>query len=1179
MRKETTLLFYVLGLAAMFAGPCYALDTDIYLTPNNISRDDSPNVLIIFDNSGSMAEVISSRPGYDPNVDYYNEVGSPKIPTGRIYWTTSGSPPAKDTDRWFSASNNNCEASKAVLAFPGGSGIYMGVKIVGFKPSGKGAGWRTLEPGVDRIVDCEADDGATDPKGYVKGANYKPFAAYSSNVSEQVNWGGITSQPTLYSANYMNYWHNTTLAVNQTRLQIAKNVVNGVIDANQNMRFGLMVFNNGGTDDSSSTDPHGGRLLMKIDNMTDARRTAMKATVNSLVAETWTPLSETLWEARRYLGGQGVDYGDNDAAASPARDTSAESSGKYISPLRYSCQKAFVIIMTDGDPTVDRNADSKIAGLPGVGPLSGSYLDELAGWMANNDVNGGLDGNQTVVTYTISFGTGISEAGKALLQSTANKGGGTFKTAETADELTTALQSAIVEITATTSSFVAPALSVNAFNRLFNRDDVYFAMFKPSDTVAWDGNVKKFKLDQTGDVVDSAGALAIDITTQRIKDVAKSYWSSTVDGGTVTAGGVGANLPAPDARVLYTYQGTYSGLSATAPASLTRIAATAGNSFYDAVVANPSLVGLPPAATAAEVTQLVEWMLGADAYDRDTDPATTTRWAAGDPLHSRPVAITYGGTDANPVIKLFVATNDGVLHMFNDATGAEEWAFIPQEPDILSRQYQLSQDTPGLHEHLLDGTPTFWLQDNNQNGVIEAGQDKIYMFIGQRRGGRNLYAFDVTPTTTLSDPQATGGIVPKLIWVKRGGVDSDVLSLGQTWSKPHIARIRYACTSATCVAGDSESKTVLIFAGGYDPNQDTAVFPATSDAMGAAIYILDPLTGQRLWWASGGADSAGTNPTLTIPGMVFSIPSDLALADTNSDGAIDRVFVGDVVGQLWRIDLSPTLKLNTNAGSLGYKLADLGCTSGTRPDCAGTSPQDRRRFFYPPEFVQVTDSNFSVTAAYDLLIIGSGDREDPLDRLTTSTTPIGPVHNRLYAIRDYNIALGPPASVPTPIGHGDLHDATLNALQDKTGAGYSAALTDIRGKKGWFVDLVNNASPTWVGEKALAKAAVFAGTAYFTTYVPANSATAATTCAKDEGLGRLYALNVLNATAVYDYENDGDIDSADRADDVGGGIPSELVIIIRESGVSGLIGTSGGAAKPSGLPTKLPRVRTYWQED
>lgn len=1159
-----------------------ALDTDIYLTPTDISRDDSPNVLIILDNSGSMDEIVSSRPAYDPNTNYSTVAGSPGLDTSRVYWSTGGSPPGKGTDQWFSVTNNNCEASKPVLA---ASGIYGGVKIVAFKASGEGKGWRALQAGADRTTDCSADDGASDPKGYVKSSNKNPLAAYTNVAADQINWGGVTSTPTLYSANYMNYWHNTTLSTSQTRMQIAKNVVNGIIDANRNLRLGLMVFNYGGEDDTDQADSHGGRLLMKVDTMTDARRTAMKNVVNSLTASTWTPLTETLWEAMQYIGGRNIDYGNNDTAASPARDTTAENAGKYISPLLYSCQKGFIILVTDGDPTVDGAANAKIAALSGIGTLSGSRLDELAGWMANNDVNTNLNGNQTVVTYTVSFGTGISASGLSLLQATASKGGGEYKTAENADELTDALQSAISEIMTTTSSFVAPSLSVNAFNRLFNRDDVYFAMFKPSDTQRWDGNVKKFTLNVTGDIVDAGGTPAIDITTQRIKDSARSFWGNTTDGGTVTAGGVGAQIPVPASRKLYTYRGSYSGLSAASPGTLTPITATAGNAFYDAMVAAPSLLGLSSTATASEVKTLVEWMTGLDSYDQDGNTSTVNRWALSDPLHSRPVAITYGGTDANPVIKLFVATNDGAIHMVNDKTGVEEWSFIPQENEILSKQFELSQDPPGLHPHLMDGTPTFWIQDNNGNGVIEpeiatGKNDKLYMFIGQRRGGRNIYAFDVTPSATLTDPSATGGVVPKLIWVIRGGVDADYLSLGQTWSRPALTKIRYACTSGVCAAGDNESKWVLIFGGGYDPNQDTSYFPASSDAMGNAIYIVDPLSGKRLWWASGSTDSAGNSPTLTVSGMVFSIPSDLALIDTNADNAVDRIYVGDVSGQIWRLDLSPTLKLNTNAGSTGYRFADVACTSGSRPTCAGTPAQDRRKFFYPPDFAQVTDSNFSSTPNYDIVVIGSGDREDPLDRLTVTATPAEPVHNRLYMFRDYRVATGPAATpFPSALTHAQLFDATSNVLQSPSDANYAAALTSLKGKSGWYIDLASSGTPTWIGEKNLSRPVIYAGAAYFTTYVPANSSTAATTCAKDEGLGKLYNLNVLNATANYDYDADTTLETSERSTVVGGGIPSELVVVIRQSGVSGLIGTSGGAAKPAGIPTALPRARTYWHEE
>src|ERR1043165_2956021 len=138
-----------------------------------------------------------------------------------------------------------------------------------------------------------------------------------------------------------------------------------------------------------------------------------------------------------------------------------------------------------------------------------------------------------------------------------------------------------------------------------------------------------------------------------------------------------------------------------------------------------------------------------------------------------------------------------------------------------------------------------------------------------------------------------------------------------------------------------------MFGGGYDTNQDTAV-AAGADTLGHAIYMVDPLTGARLWWAS----SSGS-PTLTLSKMTFSIPADLTLIDTDGDGSIDRIYGVDMGGQVWRIDLGKLLKTDTNgAGTAGYVFADVGCTGGLpatdRPTCAATTEQNRRKFFYPP---------------------------------------------------------------------------------------------------------------------------------------------------------------------------------------------------------------------------------------
>ncbi|WP_428773893.1 hypothetical protein [Vibrio sp.] len=51
----------------------------------------------------------------------------------------------------------------------------------------------------------------------------------------------------------------------------------------------------------------------------------------------------------------------------------------------------------------------------------------------------------------------------------------------------------------------------------------------------------------------------------------------------------------------------------------------------------------------------------------------------GDPLHSQPAAIVYGGTTEDPDIVVYSATNDGYVHALSGRTGKELWAFIPRE--------------------------------------------------------------------------------------------------------------------------------------------------------------------------------------------------------------------------------------------------------------------------------------------------------------------------------------------------------------------------------------------------------------------------------------------------------------------------------------------------------------------
>lgn len=1214
----TTHRYLTLALLGVLVGAPltgHTIDTDVYLKSQGISRDDSPNVLIILDNSGSMNDpvpgVTSSPDPYDGSITY---TGS--YDTSRIYWSTSTSAPSASTDNWFPTTNNHCTASLFNLSTDASAtGYYSSDYIVGWvwKVSGSTTSttqgrWRNLSGGTNgdgnlkmADVECKLDSPADATLGayLTSSSNYNLAYAsrYQSSTTGKLDFT-VYNKPTLYSGNYLNYLANPPgTAVIPTKMEAAKAAVINIINSNKAVRFGLMVFNSNG-----SSGPDGGRVIMKIANMDDARRASMTALVSSVTANAWTPLSETMWEASQYLGGKNVDFG-NPSSHTPPQDLCAQNSsnpssctqdGTYESPFTLACQKAYIILVTDGDPTNDGAATAKITALPGVGTISGNPLDELTGWMNKNDVYDGasaLPGNQTVVSYTVSFGSDISASGLALLQAAATKGGGTYTNAIDTTSLTQAINSAIFNALQVTTSFTAPALSVNAFNTLFNRDEVYFAIFKPTMKTLWNGNLKKYTLCKGtetspvckfGEVIDANGEPAVDTTTLRIKPTALSYWSSTTDGNEVDKGGAGSKIPAPSSgRRLYTYTGGYATDGRTPSGGNVNLTHS-DNAIDNATTPlTEAMLGVTSATNpATERTKVINWINGIDVNDENGNLNTTEdrAWRHYDPMHSRPVAVTYGGTSSTPIVKLFIGTNDGMIRMINENTGVEEWSFMPQE--MLGLQKDLMANPDGDHVWGMDGTPTFYIQDNsgtttsliNQpDGIIDpAIGDFIYMFISTRRGGNDIYAIDVTPTSMLTSPTTTGGVAPKLMWVIRGGVTTGYGSLAQAWSRPLVTKISYGTGTGSGATAESQTKTVLMFGGGYDLLNDGQI-PAPTGA-GNAIYIVDPLTGERLWWASNTASGAD----LTLAGMDYSIPSDLALIDANGDGATDRVYVGDVGGQVWRIDLSPTLRKNNNGGSSGYRLADLACTSGTRPSCTGTSLQDRRRFFYPPNVAQVNDSIYADTAPkHDLVTIASGDREDPLDLHTFNQVPTqGPVHNRIYVLRDFKIAAmstGGSITYPATIAESTLYDATSNDLQDATTA--AIASSGIRSSNGWYIDLKETTGTTWVGEKSLARTVIFGGVLYVTTFTPASTTTAVLTCTPEEGLGYLYALNILNGAAAIDFDKtDANLTTTDRRAGAGGGIPSELVTVIREGGVSGLVGPKS----PDGIPKNLPRERTFW---
>ena len=240
-----------------------------------------------------MTTLEETQEPYNPNKTYSDG----PCDLGLYYWnTTSAIPSCKDEyedEYQFYKSAFVCEQgvvqSRAAGSFTDTMSMYRE------NNEGKRK-WRTLNRKVhDRAVECASDSGN---HGYGPSALEKPYArvgtnkaAYTSNPNREVDWGTKPTHQivTVYDSNYLNWYHNPP-NTEMRRTDIVKAVTKNVLGAVNDVNVGFMRFNH----------QQGGRVIHGIQDLDDNRSEA-DAVVDGIPASGWTPLSETLYEARFVL--------------------------------------------------------------------------------------------------------------------------------------------------------------------------------------------------------------------------------------------------------------------------------------------------------------------------------------------------------------------------------------------------------------------------------------------------------------------------------------------------------------------------------------------------------------------------------------------------------------------------------------------------------------------------------------------------------------------------------------------------------------------------------------------------------------------------------------------------------------------------------------------------------------
>lgn len=846
------------------------------------------------------------------------------------------------------------------------------------------------------------------------------------------------------------------------------------------LNVGLMTFSKGNS-------PRGGKVISAVAPLDKAYQDRLAAMIydgqgrEALETTNNAPYAMMLNEVYRYFGGRTPASGIQDGTHDPA---AVKADGYYDSPA-IGCAKNYALVLGNGEPDSGENnpAEKTLSNLGGRLPddpislnpnnLESNWSDEFARFMASKTRDTTAAADQPVFTYVIDVHDHTEsddpsqphksdpEAGqnkfmgaRAWMASIADQGGGEYFSASSAADIKNALEAITHDLVAKSSVFASTTLPVSVNVRGTHLNQVYMGVFRPAQNAStrWTGNLKLYQLalDYSTNppslyLADADGRPIEDRQNGFIVNGARSFWteessfwafapsgvppsaSDRPDGAVVEKGGGAQRLRQTYSagRVLYLCKNCSAGSALP---------------LFNTSNVTPSDLGLDAGATA-ERDKVVRWIAGEDNKDDENKDNVYTGVRAfihGDVLHSRPAVINYGRYGDDNDIVAFYGGNDGIFRAVKGgkgptagvAAGTELWGLVPGEMlDRLKKLRDNNEYGVPFKQYFMDGPiGVYEYNPDPRDGIDAASGDKVYLYIGMRRGGRLIYALDV------SDPAQ-----PKLLW-KKSSADVGYAELGQTWSLPRAVDIR---------DGSGGRRPVLVLGAGYDADAEDQD-PAAARTMGRGIMVLDAATGEVIWQAGPVPIDAAVNKA--VADMRYSIPSDVTVLDINGDRRADRLYVGDTGGQLWRVDINDPQPANWTV----HKLASI----------SGTEAADQRKFLYAPDVV------WNRHEGYLAVLVGTGDREKPLTL---------DVNNRFYMFKDdASAGIAAEGSVQT-LTESDLYDATDNKIQVGSSAEQDAANQLLMTLSGWYIRLQT-------GEKVVSNAVSVDGTTVFNTNTPNTTA-------------------------------------------------------------------------------------------
>ena len=375
---------------------------------------------------------------------------------------------------------------------------------------------------------------------------------------------------------------------------------------------------------------------------------------------------------------------------------------------------------------------------------------------------------------------------------------------------------------------------------------------------------------------------------------------------------------------------------------------------------------------------------------------------------------------------LFVGVNDGMLHAFNADDGSELFAFIPNE--IYPKLVTISDPNYGCkakgclkHEYLVDGTSSIG------DAYFDSTSDWHSVLVGSLgKGGKGIFALDVTDPEHFSANDVLWEV--SATQASSAGADASYFAdhMGNSLPSASVARMNNS---------DATKRWAAIVGNGYESKNHQAV-----------LFIIDVATGALIKAINTGVGTVDHPNGLSTPIAI----------DSNNDSVVDRIYAGDLWGNLWAFDVEGNDPANWNV-DYGAPLFTASTTTNaqiiTAPPQVGRNP-----------------------AGGLMVYFGTGKYFDVGDNLFEG---VKPAVNTYYGIHDN----GSPVTKSSLLQQSILQESAAGTT------GFNARVTSNHRVKfgthhGWYMDLVSPTGQREQGERVISQALLRQGRLIFTTMTP-----------------------------------------------------------------------------------------------